>query len=252
MPFANRAGRRIHYQVEGEGPPLLLHHGFTSSLEAWRFFGFTPALRARYKVIMLDALGHGLSDKPHDTGAYAQEQRCRDVTAVLDELGIERAHFFGYSMGGWVGYGMVRHAPQRLASLILGAAHPYADLSWDGFKEIDGSDPEAFLAAFETLLNEAITPQVKMLIRANDLVALAAAAKQPRPSQEDLLPQIQMPCLLFCGDADARHGAVQRCAELLAQGEFVSLPGVTHFGGLMQSVLVLPPVLDFLGRQAAL
>ncbi|WDZ94708.1 alpha/beta hydrolase [Herbaspirillum sp. WKF16] len=250
MPFANSDGRQIHYQVEGEGPPLLLHHGFTSSLEAWRFFGFTAALRERYRVIMFDALGHGQSDKPHDSAAYSQQQRCRDALAVLDALDVERAHFFGYSLGGWVGYGLVRHAPQRLASLVLGAAHPYEDRSWDGFAGIDGRDPERFIATFETLLDERIPPQVQMQIRANDLAALAAAAQQPRPSQEDLLARMDdLPCLLFCGDADARHDAVRRTAALLPRGEFVSLPGVTHFGGLMQSALVLPPVMDFLARR---
>ncbi|MCA1325422.1 alpha/beta fold hydrolase [Herbaspirillum sp. alder98] len=250
MPFAHSDAGRIHYQVEGDGPPLLLHHGFTSSLEAWRFFGFTEALRPHYRVIMFDALGHGQSDKPHQTEAYSQLQRCRDALAVLDALDIERAHFFGYSLGGWVGYGLVRHAPARLSSLVLGAAHPYADTSWNGFHGIDGRDPEAFIATFETLLDERISPQVKMLIRGNDLVALAVAAQQPRPSQEDLLAHMDLPCLMFCGDADARHDAVRRTAALLPRGQFVSLPGVTHFGGLMQSQLVLPPVLQFLAQQA--
>lgn len=249
MPFAYSDGRQIHYQVEGDGPPLLLHHGFTSSLEAWRFFGFTEVLRQHYRVISFDALGHGLSDKPHDSAAYTQQQRCRDALAVLDAAGVGRAHFFGYSLGGWVGYGLVRHAPERLASLILGAAHPYEDRSWSGFHGIDGSDPEAFIASFEQLLDERIPPQVQMLIRANDLLALAAAAQQARPSQEDLLARMTQPCLLFCGDADARHAAVQRTAALLPRAQFVSLPGVTHFGGLMQSALVLPPVLAFLSRQ---
>ena len=145
---------------------------------------------------------------------------------------------------------MVRHAPERLKSLILGAAHPYADTSWDAFKGLDGKDPEAFITAFESVLNERISDQVKMLIRANDLQALAAAAQQPRLSMEELLPQIKMPCLMFCGDADARHAAVQRCTQQLSNASFVTLPGVTHFGGLMQSALVLPPVLDFLAQQA--
>src|SRR3954471_17730477 len=98
MPFAQSDAGRIHYQVEGDGPPLLLHHGFTSSLEAWRFFGFTEALRSRYQVIMVDALGHGQSDKPHDIAAYSQLQRCRDVLAVLEALDIERVHYVGYSL----------------------------------------------------------------------------------------------------------------------------------------------------------
>jgi len=249
MPFADSDGRRIHYQIEGAGPPLLLHHGFTSSLEAWRFFGFVEALVPHHQLILFDALGHGKSDKPHDPAAYTQQQRCRDAVAVLDAAGIGRAHFFGYSLGGWVGYGLVRHARERLDSLILGAAHPYADTSWNGFHGIDGHDPEAFITTFEGLLAEPISEQVKMLIRANDLVALAAAAQQPRPSQEDLLARMDMPALLFCGTDDARHAAVQRTAALLPRGEFVSLPGVTHFGGLMRSELVAPPVLDFLARQ---
>lgn len=246
MPFATSAGRRIHYDISGEGPDLFLHHGFTSSSQAWRFFGFTEVLQRHYRVIALDALGHGLSDKPHNTAAYTQQQRADDVVAILDALKIDKIHYCGYSLVGWVGYGLVRHARQRLQSLILGAAHPYADTSWDAFTGLDGTDANAFITAFESVLNERISAEVKMMIRANDLQALAAAAQQPRVSMEDLLPLIDMPCLMFCGDADQRHAAVKRCAGLLPRGSFVSLPGVTHFGGLMQSGLVLPPVLEFL------
>lgn len=250
MPFTSSAGRRIYYDISGDGPDLFLHHGFTSSSQAWRFFGFTEVLQRHYRVIALDALGHGQSDKPHDTTAYTQQQRADDVVAVLDALKIDKIHYCGYSLGGWVGYGMVRHARHRLQSLILGAAHPDADNSWNAFKGLDGTDANAFIAAFESVLNERISPDVKMMIRANDLQALAAAAQQPRESMADLLPLMEMPCLMFCGDADQRHAAVKRTAGLLARGTFVSLPGVTHFGGLMHSELVLPPVLAFLSRMS--
>ncbi len=250
MPFVVSAGRRIHYEVSGYGPDLFLHHGFTSSSQAWRFFGFTEVLQQHYRVIALDALGHGLSDKPHETDAYTLQQRSADVVAVLDDLGIDKVHYCGYSLGGWVGYGMVRHARERLQSLTLGAAHPYTDTSWDAFRGLDGTDANDFITAFESVLNERISPEVKMLIRANDLQALAAAAQQARVSMEELLPLIDLPCLMFCGDADARHAAVERCAGLLPCARFVSLPGVTHFGGLMQSKLVLPPLLEFLSGPA--
>src|SRR5450830_404381 len=174
MPFVVSAGRRIHYEVSGAGPDLFLHHGFTSSAQAWRFFGFTEVLQQHYRVIALDALGHGLSDKPRDTSAYTLQQRSADVVAILDDLQIEQVNYCGYSLGGWVGYGLVRHARERLHSLVLGAAHPGADTSWDAFKGLDGSDPAAFIGAFETVLNERISADVKMMIRANDLPALAA------------------------------------------------------------------------------
>jgi pimeloyl-ACP methyl ester carboxylesterase len=250
MPFAISAGRRIHYDVSGKGPDLLLHHGFTSSAQAWRFFGFTEVLQQHYRVIVPDALGHGQSDKPHDSAAYSLQQRTADVLAVLDDLGIAQVNYCGYSLGGWVGYGMLRHARARLHSLMLGAAHPYADRSWNAFLGVSGEDAGAFIGAFESVLDERISPEVKMLIRANDLQALAAAAQQPRTAMEDVLSLIDLPCLMFCGDADARHAAVQRATAQLPQGRFVSLPGVTHFGGLMQSKLVLPAMLEFLATHA--
>jgi pimeloyl-ACP methyl ester carboxylesterase len=251
MPFAISAGRRIHYEVGGHGPALLLHHGFTSSAQAWRFFGFTEILQQHYRVIVPDALGHGQSDKPHQSTAYSLQQRTADVLAVLDDLGIAQVNYCGYSLGGWVGYGMLRHARERLHSLILGAAHPYADQSWNAFLGVSGEDPATFIEAFESVLNERISPEMKMLIRANDLPALAAAAQQPRLAMDEVLSLIDLPCLMFCGDADARHAAVQRATAQLPQGRFVSLPGVTHFGGLMQSKLVLPAMLEFLAIHAA-
>lgn len=250
MPFLIRNGVRLHYQVTGVGPPLVLHHGFAGSLSAWRHFGFTQLLQSHYRLILLDARGHGLSDKPHDAGAYSLSERVDDVLAVLDALQIERAHFFGYSMGGWVAYGLAQQAPHRLKSLIIGAAHPYEDHSWDAFAGIDGRDPDAFIAAFETVLNERLSAEVKALVLSNDLQALSAAAHQQRPSMENILSAIDTPCLLFCGDADARHAAVQRCAASLPNGRFVSLPGLSHFAGLMRSDLVVPQVLPFLNNQA--
>ncbi|MDY7578443.1 alpha/beta fold hydrolase [Herbaspirillum sp. RTI4] len=251
MPYVLHRGCRLHYQVLGEGPPLLLQHGFTSSSGAWQHFGFTAALQKHFQLIMPDARGHGLSDKPHDPASYTQAERVADVLAVLDALGIERTHFFGYSMGGWIGYGLAQSAPQRLRSMVLGAAHPYADTQWDHFLGIDGRDADAFITAFEAVLDEALSEPVKMLVRANDLQALAAAAQHSRPSMEALLSGMDMPCLLYCGDADARHEAVQRFASSLAQGQFASLPGVSHFAGLMRSDLVLPLVTAFLLEQRA-
>ena len=66
---------------------------------------------------------------------------------------------------------------------------------------------------------------------------------------EHVLPAISIPCLLYCGDADARHAAVERAAAALPAGRFVSLPGIGHFAGMMRSDLVLPHVLSFLAEQ---
>jgi pimeloyl-ACP methyl ester carboxylesterase len=245
MPYTNSQGVRIHYQVEGDGPPLVLQHGFTSSLEAWRQFGYVQALHHDYQCILLDTRGHGASDKPHDPTAYALPRRVGDVVAVLDALHIPQANFFGYSMGGWIGFGMAKYAPERVHALLIGGAHPYADRSWDAFRQVDGTDPEAFIAALEAVVEQRIPPELKPSVLANDLQALAAAA-QERPALEDVLPTMAMPCLLLVGEADARYPAVQECAKHIAHVTLVSLPGVNHAAGFVRSDLVLPHVTRFL------
>ncbi len=72
MPYASNGAVRIHYVIEGAGPPLLLHHGFTGSSRDWETFGVVAVLRDSYQLIMLDARGHGASDKPHDPSAYTR------------------------------------------------------------------------------------------------------------------------------------------------------------------------------------
>jgi pimeloyl-ACP methyl ester carboxylesterase len=72
-----------------------------------------------------DARGHGQTDKPHDPERYSSPQIVSGVTAVLDALGVGRAHFYGYSMGGRYGFGMAKHAPDRLLSLAIGGNSPF-------------------------------------------------------------------------------------------------------------------------------
>ena len=126
MPYANNAGVRIHYEVDGTGPALVLHHGFTQCLEDWSECGYVAALRPRYQVILVDARGHGDSDKPHDEASYTLDRRTADVTTVLDALGLEKAHFWGYSMGGRIGFGMARYAPDRVDKLVIASNTPFA------------------------------------------------------------------------------------------------------------------------------
>src|SRR6266404_7521776 len=70
MPYADNGNVRIHYQVEGEGPALVLQHGFTESVVDWYEAGYVEALRPDYRLILIDARGHGVSDKPHVCQRY--------------------------------------------------------------------------------------------------------------------------------------------------------------------------------------
>jgi pimeloyl-ACP methyl ester carboxylesterase len=246
MPYVKNNGTRIHYEVQGEGPPLVLQHGTTGSWEDWEEFGYAQPLRQDYRLILIDARGHGASDKPHDAAAYDHALRASDVTAVLHELGVQKAHFFGYSLGGWIGFGLARYAPDRIASMILGGAHPFEE-NMQPFRDAMPRDMDAFMASMERVYDGHLTPALRDRLRKNDLEALSVLT-QDRLSLAAMLPTMTMPCLLFVGEADPRLSRVQECVSNLGNATFVSLPGRDHVGTFVASDLVLPHVKAFLTK----
>ena len=113
MPYADNDGTRIHYEVEGTGPPLILQHGMFWDLDGWKRWGYTDSLNQDFQLVLVDARGHGRSDKPHDPTAYTLSSHVADMVAVLDVLQIPSAHYWGFSRGGWVGFGMAIMAGDR-------------------------------------------------------------------------------------------------------------------------------------------
>lgn len=244
MPFIRNRGVRIHYRVEGEGQPVVLHHGLAGSGKTFQMLGYTESLRNDYRLILMDARGHGGSHKPRKPESYSLERFVEDVVAVLDELSVSQAHFFGYSFGGWVGFGMAGLAPERLHSLIIGGTHPYGE-GYESFRRVDGKDPQAFVAALEEAIGEPVSSEFKTLVLSNDLRALAACA-QPRPSLEEILPNVEMPCLLFAGTADARYTKIKECTKSMPNAQFLSLSGLNHVETFLRADLLLPHLRRFL------
>jgi len=132
MPYANNAldGGRVYFKDGGgEGAAVVFHGGLLDSVDLVRASHLARALQElpeEFRLIYVDHRGLGRSDKPHDAEAYAMPLRAADAVAVLDELGIERAHFIGNSWGGRLGFGIGEHAPERVLSLVIGGQQPYA------------------------------------------------------------------------------------------------------------------------------
>src|SRR3984893_4119513 len=195
MPYSVNQGVRIHYRTEGEGQPLVLQHEFTDSLETWYDTGYVKALKSHYRLILIDARGHGASDKPHQPDAYERERNVADITTVLDDLNVTRAHYFGYSMGGRIGFAIARYAPERVHSLVMGGGSPYSrsqagpDQILDALKQ--GID--AYVALFPVPLPSAFRAR---LMR-NDVEALIACRTKglQSPGFAEILPTMTMPCL---------------------------------------------------------
>jgi pimeloyl-ACP methyl ester carboxylesterase len=121
MPHTQVNGINLHYEIEGQGQPLLLIMGLGAPAAAWDP-EFVREMGKIYKVITYDNRGTGLSDKPDVP--YSVAMFASDAVSLLDALKIPRAHVFGVSMGGMIAQELAIHYPQRVASLILGCTTP--------------------------------------------------------------------------------------------------------------------------------
>ena len=246
MPHANNDGTRIHYHVEGSGPPVVLHAGFTLDMHAWYEWGYVDALKSEYQLILVDPRGHGQSDKPHDPAAYEMALRAGDVIAVLDALGIGQTHYLGYSMGGRIGFDIAKLASARLRSLMIGGSSPYASNPHAG----DFADGMAAFLDRQPLPDHIKTPAFQARMLAHDVEALIASCID-RPDVSDVLPTLTMPCLIYYGDADPGHARAREYVTQIPDATFVTLPGLDHWAGIYRSDLALPHIRAFLERVAA-
>ena len=249
MPYVDNRGVRIHYEVEGEGPPLVLLHGLQGTLNDWRECGYVDALRGDYQLILIDARGHGESDKPHHTEAYRIAQRVGDITVVLDDFDISRTHFFGYSYGGRIGLEMAMWVPERIKSMIIGGMGPRIDQNIiNQVRQILDAGPEAFIASLEEI--SPISADNMTRIMAIDYEAMAAILTSPILDLEEDLSGMTMPFLIYLGEADELYPSLE-AKEIygkLPDLNFFSLPGLDHLQSWSRSDLVLPHIKEFLAR----
>ena len=260
MPYANSAGVKIYYEVEGKGPPLVLAYGLTGGLNCWRVIGIVDLLRNDFQLILFDARGHGRSDKPHEVSAYGLKM-ASDVVAVLDHIGIDKAHYFGYSMGARVGFMLAIRHVNRFRSFILGGSSPYrneAEIKLkDGLMERMKrllNDPEGAIRQEEQLMGRPLTVEERDATLANDtqaLIALVTAFGAMPLATDHELSLISVPVLVFCGDADPRHSGARESVNHMPKAKFVSLPGLDHVQAdvcITRNDLVLSHVNEFLAK----
>lgn len=254
MPFVTNQGVRTHYVVEGAGPPVLLIHGFSGNHTSWSGYGFVAPLRERFQLIMPDVRAHGQSDGPADPAAYSLDLLATDMVAILDDLGVERAHVLGYSMGGQIGYQLVHHHAARLRSLAVGGMSP------DDPEPRD--EPSFLLQLYERAAHEgtevlvegirswagAITPAYEARLRAANVSGGAAMLRWRHEHLEDFtaaLPGMTLPCLLYCGEDDEEYEGMRRASTVLSNARFIGLPGMNHVQVSGASAQLVPELVAF-------
>lgn len=239
-------GVQLRYVVKGTGEPVLLVHGFASSVEHnWHRTGVIDALvRAGFQVVAYDTRGHGRSGKPHAPAQYGAND-VGDIVRLLDHLGIPQVHLVGYSRGAMLSHHARQLHPERFRTVTLGG---YGSAG-------DGSGPIESIAATEvadSLERGRLGPLVRALLPeeegglsarklalaegalrgTNDMRALAATF---RASPLPLIPlasfrEIQVPVLILIGEHDPLRGQAERMAEAVNDLELRIIPGADHLG----------------------
>lgn len=121
-------GIGLHVEVDGsdDGPPVLLLHGWPDTSAVWRH-QVAPLVDAGFRVIRPDLRGFGASDRPDGVDSYSLLFLVADALAVLDELGIERAHVVGHDWGSALAWSLAAFAPDRVDHLVgMSVGHPAA------------------------------------------------------------------------------------------------------------------------------
>jgi len=265
MPYARSTdGIRLHYEVLGRSnaTPVLLIQGLGADKHGWDMQRLPLALQ--YRVIALDNRGAGRSDKPF--GHYSLEQMAADAIAVLDQVGVEKAHIVGASMGGAITQIIGLRYPERVMSLTLACTacrnHPWRRELLNSWATTAGErgmgamareaarwviGPRSFrrlLPAFGWLgplamgrTTHGFVSQVKAILDVDDTIS-------------DQLATVTAPTLVMVGNQDilTPRGDSEEIAERMPNAELVVISGAAH-GFMVEHATTFNRMLfEFLGR----
>lgn len=222
--FESFDGVRIAWRELGEGPPVVLLHGYFSDAETnWIKYGHAAAIARRgFWVIMPDLRAHGQSARPHDPAAYPPDALTRDGHALVEQLGLTDYDLGGYSLGArtvsrmlatgatprrviFSGMGLegLLHTDRRAGHfrhiLTNLGKHERGSPEWmaEAFLKTTGGDPKALLGILDTF------------------------ADTPR----EVLERIEQPALVVCGAEDFDNGSAAALADVLPHARYVEVPG---------------------------
>lgn len=279
MPTVRANGIAVYYEEQGSGDPVLLIMGLAGDSLAWMFQ--RDDFAKRYRTMLFDNRGVGRSDKP--PGPYTTAQMADDAVAVLDALGVGRAHVVGVSMGGMIAQELALRHPQRVRGLVLGCTYARPDeavkqtlaaalAAFGGSSDAQGAirlkatqiDPLAFFQLLVPLTFSAqfLTDKLPVLMQVvagtiqhgfsiEGILAQVAATQ----SHDTLarLAQIRAPTLVIAGERDQLVPAHNSdlLAARIAGAKLVKVTGGSHGFNFELPEVFNREVLGFLGACGA-
>ena len=246
------------YSVEGQGTPLFLIHGIGASRHSWD--GLIEKLAPHFRCISYDLRGHGKSPLPRPP--YSLDDLVDDLERLRAELGVERAHFAGHSLGGMIGPAYALRYPSRVKSLGLysTAAFRTADDSNKVRGVVSAMRSKGIPTVLETLKDrwftaqfaarrpEVISRRMQQVIDTNAEVFLSVFDIYAETEMSPWIGQISQPALVLTGEEDGgcNPRLNRQIAKALPNSRLVILPQLKHAILLEASEQVAEPVLAFL------
>ncbi len=249
MPMLDRDGVRLYYEIHGQGPALILTHGYSSTSQMWA--GQIAPLEQHFTVITWDMRGHGQSDYPADQGQYSEGATVADMGALLDVAGAKDAIVGGLSLGGYMSLAFHRAHPERTRGLLIIDTGPgyKNDAARDGWNKNALARAERFEA--DGLPDASRGSAEVRLARHRDATGLARAARGMLTQRDarviESLPGIAVPSVVIVGANDTPFlAASDYMASKIPGAKKVVIPDAGHSANIDQPGAFNTALLDFL------
>lgn len=221
MTLLNRDGVNIYFEDNGQGPPVLLTHGYASTSHMWG--GEVSAMSGDYRLMTWDMRGHGNTDSPEAQAQYSEASTIDDMAGILRQCGVDKAVIGGHSLGGYMSLAFSLKYPEMTRAIILLGSGP----GYRNPKSREGWNKTAVGRAerFEEHGLEAAGSSAEVdTSRHRSAAGLAKAARgmlaQFDSRVMESLPHIPVPTLVLVGERDT---------PFLAGNEYMAkkIPGAT-------------------------
>jgi pimeloyl-ACP methyl ester carboxylesterase len=240
--FTTFDGTKIHYDVKGEGFPVILVHGFMSNSNSWKRGALISELvKEGFKVITLDLRGNGLSDKPHSLTAYENNAEIKDVMALMKHLGFKKYDVVGYSRGAILTARQLILDKHIHKAVVGGVGADFTNPNWERRK--------MFAEAFSGKAH--LYPETKGAIESAkrngvDTLVMGFLQKVQPATTPTQLSKVKKQVLVIAGDQDLDNGNPADLAKILPQSTLKTVPG--NHGNTSQSEAFAKEVAIFLKK----
>jgi pimeloyl-ACP methyl ester carboxylesterase len=237
MSHLIRGGVRLYYEVHGNGPAILLTHGFSATSQMWS--GQIDTLSRNHQLILWDMRGHGNSASPPDQALYTEAATAADMAAILDAAGAVDAVIGGLSLGGYMSLAFHLAHPARTRALMIfdsGPGYKSADARRQWNENVEATARDFEIRGLDRLKSRSPEMSGSHHRTAEGLIRAARGMMAQRDARIiESLPGIAVPTLVLVGERDTPFlAAAEYMAGKIPNASKVVIPGAGHAANIDQ------------------